>query len=353
MTNLPAQTACLRLARYAPQGVPAADCFERSTEPLRALRPGEVLVGVEWLSMDPFPRLCMRGEPSGPPQLPLGSVMMGRGAGRVLASAHDSFQPGDAVAGELGWRETALVHADALRRVDPALGPLESSLGVLGPSGLTAFFVTTQHAQIRAGDTVVVSAAAGSVGLVACQIALRAGARVVAVGAGAEQVRYLKDALGVTAAIDGLDLSSLPAALDLACPEGVDVFLDGVGGALHDAVLARTNVHARVVVYGLVSSYGQAADQFDQGPRRLMHLIQRRVSLRGFLLADHSQTFDTALQTLAARLQDGSLRSVQTVSPGLDAAPAAFAALFGAAQPGKQLVRLGQPTPFPHNPETP
>jgi len=331
---------CLKLARYAPQGIPESACFELSTEPVRRPGDGEVLVEVHWLSMDPFPRMCMRGEASMAPQLPLGAAMMGRGAGRVLASGHAGFVPGDLVAGELGWRELACVKAEALRPVDAALGPLEASLGLLGPSGLTAYFTTQHHAQPKPGETVVVSAAAGSVGATACRLAARAGARVVGVGAGPRQSQYLLEELGVDSAVDGLDATRLGAAMAAACPNGVDVFLDGVGGVVHDAVMGSINVGARVVVYGLISSYGEGVDHVDVGPRHLMRTIMKRARITGFLVGDHAAEFPQALRQLAAWLADGSLAATQTVHDGLEAAPNAFAGLFGDTRPGKQLVRL-------------
>jgi len=333
-------TRCLKLARYAPEGVPDPASFELSVEAVREPGDGEVLVEVHWLSMDPFPRMCMRGEASMAPQLPLGAVMMGRGAGRVIKSRDVGFAPGDLVAGELGWRELACVKAEALRGVDASLGPLEASLGLLGPSGLTAYFATRQHAQPRAGETVVVSAAAGSVGSTACRLAALAGARVVGVGAGPRQSRYLLEEVGVTAAVDGLDAERLVAAIAAACPRGVDVFLDGVGGAVHDAVMGSLNVGARVVVYGLISSYGEGAGRADVGPRNLMRIIMKRARITGFLVGDHAAEFPHALKELGAKLADGSLVASQTVHEGLEAAPHAFATLFGDAHPGKQLVRL-------------
>ena len=333
-------TRCLRLARYAPEGVPEPSCFELSTEAVRQPGEGEVLVEVHWLSMDPFPRLCMRGEASMAPQLPLGAVMMGRGAGRVLRSNHVGFAPGDLVAGEMGWRELACVKAEALRSVDASLGHLEASLGLLGPSGLTAYFTIQHHAQPKAGETVVVSAAAGSVGSTACRLAALAGARVVGIGAGPRQSQYLLDEVGVAAAVDGLDAERLGGAIAAACPRGVDVFLDGVGGVVHDAVMGSLNVGARVVVYGLVSSYGEGAGNADLGPRHLMQIIMKRARITGFLVGDHGAEFAQALKQLAAWLADGKLVASQTVHDGLEAAPHAFAALFGDARPGKQLVRL-------------
>jgi len=330
---------CLRLAHYASGDVPPHSCFELDTESTREPLQGEVLVEVQWLSMDPFPRLAMRGEASMAPQLPLGTVMLGRGVGRVLRSADAAFGVGDAVAGELGWRERACVPAQGLRKVDPTLAPVELSLGLLGPSGLTAYFCVERIAPPQPGQTILVSAAAGSVGATACRLAALRGARVVAAAWGQTQCRYLSDALGVDAVVDIAGPVPLADSLRAACPNGIDVFLDGVGGLLHDAAMDNLNVGARVVVYGLISSYGESG-RADIGPRHLLRIIQRRVHIDGFLVGDHAAQFADALAQLATWYHEGRLLAPQHVSHGLEAVPAAFAALFAAAQPGKQLVKL-------------
>ena len=330
---------CLRLARYAPDQAPPHSCFQLDLEPTREPAAGEVLVEVQWLSMDPFPRLVMRGESSMAPQLPLGTVMLGRGVGRVLRSADPGFGAGDVVAGELGWRERACVPAQALRKVDPTLAPVELSLGLLGPSGLTAYFCVESIAPPQPGQTILVSAAAGSVGSTACRLAALRGARVVAAAWGQAQCRYLSEVLGADAVVDVGGPAPLAESLRAACPNGIDVFLDGVGGALHDAAMDNLNVAARVVVYGLISSYGESG-RADIGPRHLMRIIQRRIHIDGFLVGDHAPRFAAALAQLADLYHEGRLLAPQHVSHGLEAVPAAFAALFEAALPGKQLVKL-------------
>ncbi len=335
-----AATRCWRLARYAPHGAPAADCFELAAETPRPPGAGEVVVQTEWLSMDPFPRLAMRGEASLAPQLPLGSVMLGRGVGRVVDAGDSAFAAGDVVAGEVGWRERGCVPAAGLRKVDPALGPAELALGMLGPSGLTAYFCVDRHAAPKAGETVLVSAAAGSVGSVACQLAAMRGARVVGVVQGAEQAAFVRERLGAAAVVDAAAAGPLADAVRAACPDGVDAFLDGVGGELHDAALAAAGVGARIVVYGLISSYGEGAQHTDVGPRQLMRIVQRRLRIQGFLVGDHAAEFGAALARLAAWHGEGRLHAAQHVTHGFDSAPRAFAALFDNAPPGKQLLRL-------------
>ena len=292
---------------------------------------GEVLVAVGHLSMDPFPRLRMRADSRVGPPLPLNRAVEGRGVGRVIASRYAGFAEGDLVAGELGWRERAVVPGAALQPLDAALGPPERHLSTLGPSGLTAFFCAERLA--RAGETLVIAPAAGSVGALAGQIARGRGARVVGLVSGERQRRFLLDELGFAAAVDHAD----PDALADACPDGVHAFLDGVGGAVHEAVMARLAVHGRVLLLGFIAGYN------DFEPPRYgaaLPILFKRASVEGFLLADHQARFDEARAVLAAMIDTGALRPVETIWHGLSQAPAAFASLFADAAPGKQIVAI-------------
>lgn len=340
MSMLP-RSSCLRLVRYVPEGVPGVDCFAPDTEPIRAPIDGELLIDVHWLSMDPFPRMRIRGDARLAPPLPLGSVMIGRGVGRVRESRHPQFAAGDWIAGELGWRDVALHDGNGLRKLDPQLGPVQASLGLLGPSGLTGWFTSHKIGRVQGSDRVVVSAAAGSVGSVAAQLCRRAGAQVVGIGGGPAQLDYLERDLRLDAVLDHTrGPEALSRQLAAACPDGVDLFLDGVGGALHDAVFAHLAPHARVVVYGCIAGYGEDAATLDLGPRHLYALITKRIRVQGFLIADHAAEFPQALADLARLLASGELQAAETVSEGLASAPAAFRALFDAGKVGKQLVRV-------------
>ena len=319
------------LARY-PDGVPSPGDFAEVAAPLPEPGPGQLLVRVDFLGLDPFPRLRMRADsPVGPP-LPLGQVVEGRGVGTVLRSTHPGFAPGDPVACDTGWQAFACVDGARAEPLDLACGPRERHLSTLGPSGLTGWFALAAI-EPRAGAALVLAPAAGSVGVIAGQLAKAAGCRVVGIVASAAQGEFLTATLGFDAAVAADDLAA-------ATPDGIDGFIDGVGGALHDAVAARLNLHARVLLLGFIAAYNDAAP-----PRygNMLPILFKRARVAGFLLADHAAGFAEARAGLAARLDDGRLRAVETVHHGLGATPAAFAGLFAEPPPGKQIVRIDHP----------
>lgn len=318
----------VRLARY-PAGAPvAADFVLAEAPPAAEPSDGEVVVEVTHLSMDPAPRLRMTAtSPMGPP-MALGRVVEGRGVGRIAASRAAGFAPGDAVAGELGWRARAVLPAAKLERLEPGNAPLHHHLNALGPTGLAAWFAL-DAASPRFSETVVIAPAAGAVGNIAMQLALAAGARVAGVGVGSAQCAFIAG-LGA----QPLDADADPAA---ALAGGVDVFLDGVGCALHDRIAAHLNPRARVILLGFVAGYGDAAP-----PRYgdMRQILMRRAHAQGFLLADHMARAPEARAALGAALAAGTLVPQEKIWPGLTYAPAAFAALFGTAPPGKQIVAI-------------
>ncbi|MDX2160297.1 MAG: NADP-dependent oxidoreductase [bacterium] len=327
----------LILSAYA-HDLPGDEHFSLRETVIPVPEDGQVLVKVVLLSMDPAPRMRMSGAIGGMPQLPLDTVMIGRGIGRVIESRHAQIPVGAAVMGELGWQEYACIAGDGLRVLDLSLGALPEHLGVLGNSGLAAYFAVRQG-QVNAGETLVLNAAAGSVGSAAGQIARLHGARVIGIAGGDVQMRYLRDALGFDAAVD-YQAADFPAQLAAVLPDGVDVFLDLVGGDTHDAVMRHLNVHARIVLIGTISNYNLAAGETDRGPRHLLTWINKRVRLSGFLVGDYAAEFPNAMRQLAAWLHDGSVKSRLTMFDGLTSCPQAFRALFGSQSVGKVLVMV-------------
>lgn len=323
------------LKRY-PQGVPTAADFELTEAPLSEPQAGELLVETHWLSMDPAPRMRMTAGAHG--ALAPGGTVIGRGVGVVRESRHPSFSVGDWVAGELGWQEHAVLAPAGLRRVDPSLGAVQHALGVLGPSGIAAWCLVRLAAKVQAGDTVIVSAAAGSVGSVALQLVTIEGARAVGIIGGERQAQFVRDVLGVASLIDYRS-TRLDADLERACPQGANVFLDSVGGSLHEAVMQRIADHARIVAFGYISRYNESSGAAPEYGR-IYQLIRRRATLSGFLIADYAEYFDRALSELSGLVASGRLKYVESVSLGLDSAPAAFARLFDPDPVGKQLVRV-------------
>ena len=325
------------LTRY-PEGPPRPEDFALVESELAAPAAGEVLVETHFLSMDPAPRLRMDAAARFPPALPLNCVVAGRGVGVVRKSSDPALPAGTVVAGDLGWQEHAVVPAAQLRRVDTQLGPMQAALGLLGPSGLTAWCLVREAGRVAAGDAVVVAAAAGSVGSVAVQLARLAGARVVGIVGSAAQADFVVSRLGAAAVVDYRS-PRLHADLAAACPKGANVFLDSVGGELHNAVMEHLADHARVVAFGYISTYNQAANaQAEYG--RIYQLIRRRAELRGFLIADYAARFPEALAELARQFADGKISAFEHVTHGIEQVPAAFAALFTGDPVGKQLVRV-------------
>ena len=324
------------LHRY-PDGVPREADFEIGSAPVPELAAGQVLVETHWLSMDPAPRLRMSATAKFPPPIALGSVVPGRGVGIVRASADPAYAAGDTVAGDVGWQELAVVPATQLRPVDTTLGPIQSALGLLGPSGIAAWFLVNEAARVQEGDWVVVTAAAGAVGSTLVQLARLAGAHVIGLVGGTKQARFVREQLGAASVIDHRS-ATLSADLAAACPQGVNVFLDSVGGAVHNAVMDNLAVRARIVAFGYISAYNAAGAQAEYG--RIYQLIHRRAQMQGFLVGDYAPRFPEALGTLSRLLADQKLRTFEHYTAGLASAPAAFATLFDGDPVGKQLVRI-------------
>jgi NADPH-dependent curcumin reductase CurA len=321
------------LRRY-PAAIPQADDFELRALPWREPGEQEVLVEVAYLSMDPAAR--MRMSPAARSPIRVGEVVGGRGVGTVLQSRHAELQAGDAVAGELGWQEYATLPGAALRKIDPAHKPLQAALGILGPPGITAWCLVERAARVRSGETVAITAAVGSVGSVAAQWAALAGARVIALVAGERQAQFAREQLQPAAVIDCRS-AHFEEQLATAAGAGLEVVLDSVGGSVHNALMGRIAEHARIVVFGFISSYNESAPA-EYG--RMYQVIHRRAHLQGFLVGDYAPHFGAALDGLAAALRAGKLRNFEHISEGLERAPASFAALFSAEPLGKQLVHV-------------
>jgi hypothetical protein len=315
----------LCLDRY-PQGAPQPEDFGLRDLPDPVAGPGEVLVAVTHLSLDPLPRVRMQAQPPMGPPMRLGLPVEGRGAGRVLQSNDPAFAPGDIVVGELGWQSRAALPAARLHRVEG--GRPQDHLNALGATGLAAWFVAERLAP-QAGETLLVAPAAGAVGSLVCQMAqARApGVRVVGTAIGAAQTAFL----------EGLGVEPMAPDADWPGPAGIDCFVDGVGGAFHDRMLGALQPRARVLLLGFISAYG--AD----GPPRYGNaaaVLMKRARLEGFLLADHMARAEEARAAIARWLAEGMLKPTETVHHGLASAATAFAALFADSPPGKQIVEL-------------
>ena len=292
-----------------PEGPPRETDFRLVEAPVPEPADGQLLVRTIWLSLDPYMRLRMGTNLRYYPPIPLGDVIVGGAVSRVVESRHPGFQPGDIVDDYTGWQDYAIAQGASARKVDPALGPLSTAIGVLGMPGLTAYLGLVKVGRPAPGDTVVISAAAGAVGAVAGQVAKIAGCRVVGIAGGAEKQRYLTQELGFDTAIDR-HAGNLPDALAAACPDGIDVYFENVGGPIGDAIYPLLAHGARVVICGGISHYNAT-----EPPRVASHLApdplhrDRGEGLQHFLLRRALRARAQAPRPLArrrpARLQGG------------------------------------------------
>lgn len=321
-----------------PHGMPRLSDFELVISPLQPPGPGECLVRGVYLSLDPYMRGRMDDRKSYAESLQLGQVMVGQTVGRVVVSHHPALQPGDPVVGDLGWQEQAVVPAESLTRVDPGRESLSTTLGILGMTGLTAYFGLLRVCQPRAGETVVISGAAGAVGSAVGQIARIKGCRVVGVTGSQTKASYLREQMGFNAALVWGSEPDGPDRLAAACPDGIDVYFDNLGGAVTDAAVTLLNLKSRVAVCGQSSQYN--LDRPDHGPRWLRNLIIKRAKVQGFLVWDFEEEHPRALRQLRDWLRAGKLRNREHVVEGIENAPKAFVEMLEGRHLGKYLVRL-------------
>ena len=323
-----------------PPGEPAETDFRVEEVPVPEPGPREVLVRVVYLSLDPYQRGRMRDAASYAAPVPLGEVMTGGTVGEVVKSNHPGFAVGDIVEDRLGWQEYATGGAPSLRKVDPKIAPISTANGVLGMPGMTAYFGLLEVGRPKTGETVVVSAASGAVGQVVGQIAKIMGCRAVGVAGGAAKCAFVKDAFGFDACIDYKAEKDLDAALKAACPNGVDVYFDNVGGAISDAVLRSLNFYARVALCGSISQYNATTP--EMGPRLMGTFVGKRVSMRGFIVSDFADHYGPARRQMGEWVKSGRLKYREDVVIGIEKAPRAFIGLLRGENFGKLLVKVGE-----------
>ena len=267
----------------------------------------------------------------------LGDVMVGEIVGVVEQSRAASFNEGEVVRGHLGWQEYAACSPAGLRRVNSSL-PVTTALHVVGMPGLTAWFGLLAVGEPRRGETVVVSGAAGAVGMTVGQIARSMGCRVVGIAGSDEKIEFITRELGFDAGIN-YKTDDVYAALAAKCPDGIDVYFDNVGGTITDAVFALINVHARIAICGQISQYNLVEP--EMGPRLLVNLIVKRAKVEGLLVTDFASRYREALRDLRTRVQEGTLVYRERITDGIENAPQAFIEMLGGQNIGKQLVRVG------------
>ncbi|MBA5686392.1 NADP-dependent oxidoreductase [Rugamonas apoptosis] len=325
------------LARRPVGAIQRSD-FDYAATPVPALADGELLIKLEYISLDPAMRGWMNAsEDSYMPPVAIGEVMRAIAVGQVVESRHAGFAAGDHVTGLLGVQEYAVSRGQGLTKVDPKLAPLPLYLGALGMPGLTAYFGLLDVGQPKAGETVVVSGAAGAVGAVVGQIAKIKGARVVGIAGGADKCRYLVDVLGFDAAID-YKSENVAEALREHCPQGVDVYFDNVGGEILDAVLNRLALNARIVICGAISQYNNTTPV--RGPANYLQLLVKRATMKGVMVADYYPRAMEAIVAMGGWIAAGKLKTREDVVQGLDTFPETFQKLFDGSNNGKLVLKV-------------
>jgi NADPH-dependent curcumin reductase CurA len=321
-----------------PTGFPNTTDFRLAETPIPEPAEGQFLVGISYLSVDPYMRGRMNAARSYADPQKLDEVMGGGAVGKVLASRHSGFAEGEYVVGMFGWQQYALSDGAGVMKVDPQVAPISTSLGVLGMPGLTAYFGLLDICAPRAGETVVVSGAAGAVGSAAGQIAKTHGCRVVGIGGGADKIRWITGDLGFDAALNYKTETQYFEKLKELCPAGIDCYFDNVGGAITDAVFQLMNPNGRVAICGQIALYN--LEKPDSGARLLPLVLVRTLTVKGFLVFQYAGRYTEALPQLAQWLRDGRLKYRETVAEGIENAPSAFLGMLRGENIGKQLVRI-------------
>jgi len=325
-----------------PRGLPRPEDFRIEQEPLPAPAAGQVLLQVLWLSLDPYMRGRMDAAKSYAKPVEVGAVMEGGTVARVLDSRHEGFAAGDIVLSYSGWQRYAVDDGATLRKLDPAAAPPSTALGVLGMPGFTAWSGLLQIGRPRAGETVVVAAASGAVGSAVGQIARIHGARAVGIAGGADKCAFVREVLGFDAVVDHR-AADFEARLAAACPDGVDVYFENVGGKVWDAVFPLLNDFARVPVCGLISQYNELP-QAGPGPDRLALLmrdiLKKSLNLRGFIQREFLHLQPDFLEQAQGWIREDRLRYREDVVEGLQNAPQALIDLLQGRNFGKLVVKV-------------
>jgi NADPH-dependent curcumin reductase CurA len=324
-----------------PLGTPKPGDFRLVEEPAPEPGAGQVLLRTKYLSLDPYMRGRISDAKSYAEPVRIGDPIVGRAVSDVVASNHPDFRPGEVVLSHAGWQEYAVSDGSDLRRLDPAVAPVSTALGVLGMPGMTAYTGLLLIGQPKPGETVVVAAASGPVGSLVGQIARLKGARAVGIAGGPDKCRYLVEELGFDAAVDHRALD-FPDRLREACPDGIDVYFENVGGEVWWAVFPLLNNFARVPVCGLVANYNDT--KLPDGPDRttmvMRAVLSRRLTLRGFIVTDFADHAEDFRRDVGAWLREGQIKYREDVVDGLENAPEAFIGLLKGRNFGKLLIRM-------------
>jgi NADPH-dependent curcumin reductase len=303
--------------------------------------PGEVLLRTIWLSLDPYMRGRMSDGPSYAQPVPINGVMEGGTVSEVASSNNPAFAKGDIVLSRAGWQTHAVSNGQGLAKIDPKIAPISTAVGVLGMPGMTAYTGLLDIGKPQPGETVVVAAASGAVGSLFGQIAKIKGCRAVGVAGGEKKCRYVREELGFDACLDHRD-PTLPGRLKEACPDGIDVYFENVGGKVFEAVFPLLNNFARVPVCGLIAQYNQTEPPAgpDRVPAVMMAALVKRLTFRGFIVGDFAAQFPQFLADMSAWLREGKVKYREDVTEGLENAPRELIGLLRGENFGKRLIRV-------------
>ena len=323
-----------------PEGMPHAGNFALVETQLDAPAGDEVLVRNLFMSVDPYMRGRMIERKSYVPPFQVGAALEGHAVGEVVASADSHFQPGDLVKHMKGWREYALVNSKDLSALPPDTGvPVQAFLGVLGMPGLTAYAGLLRIGELKEGDTVFVSAAAGAVGSIVCQIARARNCTVVGSAGSDEKCAWLRQEAGIDAAINYKTCGTLTAAVAAACPKGIDVYFENVGGEHLEAAIDNMRPFGRIAMCGMIAQYNATEPQ--AGPRNLIQVVGKQLKIQGFIVSSHMDMAHDFQRDMVQWIRAGKMRWQETIVEGIEQAPQAFIKLFTGENLGKMLVRLG------------
>ncbi|MCP9200360.1 NADP-dependent oxidoreductase [Gramella sp. GC03-9] len=326
------------ILKNRPKGEPSEADFEFQEIESQEPKAGQVLLESIFISVDPYLRGRMRDEESYIEPFEVGKPIESMIVAKVLKSHNPTLEAGDHVIGMLDWKTKQVHSGENLRKIDSAVAPLSAYLGVLGLTGLTAFLALDKIGDLKSGETLLVSGAAGAVGSVVGQIGKIKGCKVVGIAGSDEKIQHIKEKFGFDDGINYKTTKDMKKAIEEACPEGVDVYFDNVGGEILDATLQNINKAARIINCGAISIYNKT--EIPTGPRPEGILIKKSALMQGFLVRDHMAEFESAIKQLAGWLQEGKLKYDETIVNGFENTPKAFIQLFEGKNTGKMLVKI-------------
>ena len=321
-----------------PNGIPVLANFETVNIELPGIQKNEILLKTMFLSVDPYMRGRMNDAKSYVPPFEIGKPIAGGVIAKVTQSNSASFKINDVVTGMLPWQELCISTEKGLLKIDTSIAPASYYLGILGMPGLTAYFGLMHIGKPQAGETVVISGAAGAVGMVAGQIAKLQGCRVVGIAGSDEKIKLLKNEFGFDEVLNYKTCSDIRKAIADACPKAVDIYFDNVGGEISDAVISNINFNARIVLCGQIALYNST--EVPVGPRLQPILLTRSVLMQGFIVSNYQSQFQEGITHLTQWVQEGKLKYKETVEKGFDKLPSALLGLFKGKNTGKMIVEV-------------